>query len=116
MMRCRFDAWFVPPSSTSLLSDDAVSHLTRLVPTDEAVWTPCIGQTVEFAYKRCTLMRAPSDDATMRHVLSAISSAYDVDTTLLAQHGLPVIRYLPGGSAVGVVRSGLERDAKYARR
>ena len=75
----------------------AVDHIVGLVPTDEALWAPCIGQIEEFASKRCTLIPV---DAEVQRSLAAISSTFGVDTSALDM--LPIIRYLPGAPPVGV--------------
>ena len=81
----------------NVLSDAAVDHIVGLVPTDEALWAPCIGQIEEFASKRCTLIPV---DADVQRSLAAISATFGVDTSALDM--LPIIRYLPGAPPVGV--------------
>jgi hypothetical protein len=88
--------------TSDLLSSKAVYHLVNKIKAiSEAQWSPCIGQTQEFSYKRCAFVSA-ADDEVVSAVIDTIGEAYDVDTSLLEKGGLPVIRYLPGGGAVGV--------------
>ena len=45
----------------NVLSGTAVDHILGLVPADESLWVPCIGQVEEFASKRCTLIPVDAD-------------------------------------------------------
>ena len=83
--------------SRNVLSDAAVDHIVGLVPADESLWVPCIGQVEELASKRCTLILV---DADVQRSLAAISTTFGVDTSALDM--LPIIRYLPGAPPVGV--------------
>lgn len=84
-----------------VLSNATVQHVLKSLPTSESRWSPCIGQTQEFASKRCTLL-AVAGDPTLEAAIKTVGAAYDVDVARLLSGGLPIIRYLPGGAAVGV--------------
>ena len=81
------------------LSAKVVAHMRGKVPTDEAAYSPCIGQVTEFKSKRCTHLPVAGDEV-LEAAIAKIDHAWDVDTTRLRE-GLPVIRYLPGAPAVG---------------
>jgi len=78
-----------------------VTHLLHKLAIAESAWTPCIGQTQEFATKRCTLLPV-GEDSQLRALLAQIESAFQVSTDRLVEGGLPIIRYVPGAPAVGV--------------
>jgi len=81
------------------LSPKAAAHLLSKVPKDESKYEPCVGQTDEFDWKRCTLLPTEGDEIA-EAAIAKIGSVWDIDTSLLLK-GLPIIRYLPGAPAVG---------------
>jgi len=87
--------------SEDFASNRTVTHLLQKLPVAESAWTPCIGQTREFAAKRCTLLQV-GEDSQLRGLLAQIESSFQVSTAALVEGGLPIIRYLPGAPAVGV--------------
>ena len=56
-----------------VISKGQTAHvLSRLPASDAEAWQPCIGQTHEFAFKKCALVYAPDDVlASMRSEASA---------------------------------------------
>ena len=85
-----------------VLSSETVMHVvSKIEATPSTSWEPCIGQTTEFASKRCVVLRV-AGDAVLEEAVFAIGQRYDVDVTTLQDEGLPIIRYLPGAPAVGV--------------
>ena len=81
------------------LSPTTITHLLSKVPTDEAAYSPCIGQVDEFASKRCTTLPVAGDEIA-EAALAKIEHAWGVDVARLRVGGLPIIRYLPGAPAV----------------
>lgn len=83
-------------------SEEIIERFLSNIPTaDESKWEPCIGQTREFASKRCTLL-AVAGDPLLEAAVNAIEDLWNVDVQPLREGGLPIIRYLPGAPAVGV--------------
>jgi len=78
-----------------------VEHAIAHLPVAEAAWTPCIGQVLEYASKRCTLL-AVAGDPVLEAAVDTLGRMWDVDVAPLHDGGLPIIRYLPGAPAVGV--------------
>ena len=86
----------------SLLDNGTTVELLKLLPSRESsAWAPCVGHVAEFAHKRCTLLRGARSPP-LRATFAAVEATYGIDTRRLADEGLPVIQYLPGGGAVGV--------------
>lgn len=86
----------------AVLTNATVVHVASKVEAlPQRRWTPCIGQTQEFASKRCLLLRV-AGDAVLEDAVAAIGRAYDIDVSALHAGGLPIIRYLPGAPAVAV--------------
>jgi len=81
-------------------SNNHVQEVLSRIPKEEAAWEPCVGQTKEFASKRCTMLPVKGDSF-MDGMLNKIESAWDIDVGAL-RNGLPVIRYLPGAPPVGL--------------
>lgn len=89
--------------SPNLIPTIAVDHILASLPKDEAAWTPCIGQTQEYASKRCTLLTAGSlDGGVLEKFLAVLEKSFNVGMHALRDGGLPIIRYLPGAPEVGV--------------
>lgn len=88
--------------SEGFLSSARVEQIVaRLKAEPEDAWQPCIGQTTQFASKKCMLLPVGGDQA-LHAALSKIEAAWDVDVSPLREAGLPIIRYVPGAPSVGV--------------